>query len=324
MRMSLLDQLEPHARVYMQRILQTGGKPLPQLSLEAARQYMRDSQTAPIDHPSVNVRIVDNDGIRLTIFRPASLADQVLPAVLYLHGGGWVLGGVDTHARIVRELALRARAAVIVPEYSLSPEVHFPIALEQCYAAALWTIKEGPAHAIDPTRLAVAGDSAGGNLAAAVALRAAKREDVALKLQVLLCPALQAGSSPPSYEEFGQGLNLTREGMEWFWSQYVPDPQRHSDPEVSPLQANDADLRKLCPALIITAECDVLRDEGEKYAHRLAELGIEVTAMRALGTLHNFYVIDALQESGPARSVLYLVGEALRKALQPTGIDERQ
>jgi acetyl esterase len=323
MRMSLLDQLEPHARAYMQRILQTGGKPLPQLSLEAARQYMRDSQTTPIAHASVDVRVVDNQGVRLTIFRPAGLADQILPAVLYLHGGGWVLGGVDTHARIVRELALRARAAVIVPEYSLSPEVHFPVALEQCYAAALWATKEGPAHGIDPTRLAVAGDSAGANLAAAVALRAAKRKDLALKLQVLLCPALQASSAFPSCEEFAQGLNLTREGMEWFWLQYVPDPQQHSDPEVSPLHATDADLRNLCPAVIITAECDVLRDEGEKYAHRLAELSVEVTAMRALGTLHNFYVIDALQESGPARSVLHLVGEALRRALQSTNLDER-
>lgn len=321
--MSLLNQLEPHAREYMQRIVDAGGKPLPQLSIEAARQYMRDSQTAPLEHVSVSVRVFDNQGVRLTVVRPADADDQILPALLYLHGGGWVLGGVDTHARIVRELALRARAAVIVPEYSLSPEVRFPVALDQCYGAALWVIKEGASHRIDPTRLAVAGDSAGGNLAAAVALRAAKQRDFALQLQILLCPALLADRSVPSYEEFARGLNLTRDDMEWFWSQYVPDPRQHSDSQVSPLHATDADLRILCPAVIITAECDVLRDEGEKYAHRLAKAGVEVTAMRALGTLHNFYVIDALQSSGPARSALHLVGHALSRALYATHVDER-
>ena len=321
--MSLLDQLEPHAREYMQRILDAGGRPLPQLSIEVARQYMRDSQTEPIEHLSVRVRAFENRGVRLTLVRPADADDQVLPALIYMHGGGWILGGVDTHARIVRELALRACAAVIVPEYSLSPEVRFPVALDQCYGAALWAMKEGVSHHIDPKRLAVAGDSAGGNLVAAVALRAAQREDVALLLQVLLCPALLADSSLPSYEAFGQGLNLTRYDMEWFWSQYVPDLRQHGDAQVSPLLATDADLRNLCPAVIITAECDVLRDEGEKYAHRLAKAGVEVTAMRALGTLHNFCVIDALQRSGPARSALHLVGQALSRALHATHVNER-
>lgn len=322
--MSLLDRLEPHAREYMLRMFRSGGKPLPQLSVEAARQFMRDSQTAPIEHPLVEVNVVENAGVRLTIFRPADKGNEMLPCVLYLHGGGWVLGGVDTHARIVRELALQARAAVVVPEYSLSPEVHFPVALEQCYAAALWVSAEGRANRIDAVRLAVAGDSAGGNLAAALALRATKRGEIDLRLQVLLCPVLQGTSDTASYAEFGEGLNLTREGMEWFWSQYAPNAEQRMHPEASPLHADDAELKKLCAAVIVTAECDVLRDEGERYAHRLAEAGVEVTAMRALGTLHNFYVIDELQESGPAKSVLHLVGEALRHALRLTSGDETE
>jgi acetyl esterase/lipase len=319
--MSLPGQLEPHAREYM---LRSDGKSLPQLSVETARQSMRDSQTTPIEHPSIEIKVVENAGVRLTIFRPADTGDEMLPGILYLHGGGWVLGGVDTHARIVHELALHARAAVVVPEYSLSPEVHFPVALEQCYAAGLWVSAEGRAHGIDGMRLAVVGDSAGGNLAAALALRAAKRGEIVLRLQVLLCPVLQGTSATPSYAEFGQGLNLTREDMEWFWSQYAPDAEQRMHPEASPLHADDAELKKLCSAVIVTAECDVLRDEGERYAHRLTEAGVEVTAMRALGTLHNFYVIDELQESGPAKSVLHLVGEALRNALRSTNGDERQ
>lgn len=322
--MSLREQLEPHAREYMLRMLRSGDKPLPQLSIDAARQYMRDSQSTPIEHVSLEIKVVENAGIQLTVFRPAETGDEILPCILYLHGGGWVLGGVDTHARIVRELALRARAVVVVPEYSLSPEVHFPVALDQCYAAALWTTTEGRNYGIDGTRVAVAGDSAGGNLAAALALRASKRRDIVLQLQVLLCPVLQGTSATPSYAEFGQGLNLTRDGMEWFWSQYAPDPEQRMDAEVSPLRADNTELEKLCPALIVTAECDVLRDEGELYAHRLAEAGVEVTAMRALGTLHNFYVIDELQESGPAKAVLHLVGKALRTALHSTDGDERQ
>ena len=169
-----------------------------------------------------------------------------------MHGGGWVLGGIETHARIVREVALRAEAAVVFPHYALSPEARFPVAVDQCYAAARWVQAHGSEHAIDGSRMAVAGDSAGGNLAAAVALLMVQRGGLALRLQALMCPALQASSGTSSYREFAEGLNLTREAMEWFWSQYVPDPALRYQLMTSPLQAPLADLSQVAPAVIVT------------------------------------------------------------------------
>ncbi|WP_263366501.1 alpha/beta hydrolase [Edaphobacter bradus] len=313
--MSLLHRLEPGARAYMQRLIHEDGEPLQLLSVEAARQYMRDSQPTPLEHVSVSIKAVDAAGIPLTIVRPAQ-APGPLPAVLYLHGGGWMLGGIETHARIVRELALRAEAAVVFPHYALAPETRFPVAVEQCCSAARWVQSHGSEHVIDETRMAVAGDSAGGNLAAAVALLMARHNGPALRLQALMCPALQASTTTSSYEEFADGLNLTREAMEWFWNKYVPDVAQRLEPTVSPLQAALSDLSQVAPAVIITAECDVLRDDGERYAQRLADAGVAVTAMRLLGTIHNFPIIDDLQESGPAVTALRVVGDALRTALR--------
>jgi acetyl esterase len=315
-------QLEPHARSYVLRLIEDGGEPLPQLSLEAARQVMRSTQTTPLEHSTIEVETLRHEGLEVTIVRPANSRDT-LPAVLYLHGGGWVLGGVETHARIVRELALRVQAAIVVPEYALSPEARFPVALDQCYKAAQWLEAEGGAHNIDGTRLAVAGDSAGGNLAAALCLRSACCGGPKFRLQALLCPALQASSATDSYREFAEGLNLTLETMAWFWDQYVPDTEQRLNPEVSPILSDSANLIRVAPALIITAECDVLRDEGERYAQLLMGAGVEVTALRFLGTLHNFLVIDALRESGPSVAALGVTADRLRRSLHEKDVDER-
>jgi acetyl esterase len=311
--MNILDQLEPHARAYVETLLSAGGKPLPELSVEAARQSMRDRQRTPLEHPSIAVETTEAAGVTLTIIRPAHLAGR-LPAVLYMHGGGWVLGGIDTHARLVRELALRSNAAIVFPHFALSPESRFPIAYEQCIAALKWLREHAAGHAIDPACLGIAGDSAGANLAAAVALQDAGAEPC-LRLQALLCPVLLAPTETGSYAEFANGLNLTREGMRWYWDNYTPDASVRSDPRISPLLASDEALARVAPALVITAECDVLRDEGEAYARRLARAGVPVTALRFLGAIHNFYVLDALADSGPSQSALRITGDALKAAL---------
>lgn len=312
--MSLLERLEPGARGYMERLIREGGKPLPELSVEEARQFMRDNQTTSLAHDSVLIERVDTAGLPLTIVRPVQ-AGASLPAVLYLHGGGWVLGGIETHARIVREIALRAQAAVVFPHYALAPEARYPVAVEQCYAAAQWIRMRGADHGIERSRMAVAGDSAGGNLAAAVALLAVQRGGPEIRLQALMCPVLQAPSKTGSYEEFAEGLNLTREAMQWFCGQYVPDATMWREPAASPLNASLSDLSRVAPAVIVTAECDVLRDEGELYAHRLIEAGGRVAAMRLLGTIHNFTVIDDLRDSEPAITAMQVVGDALWAAL---------
>lgn len=311
--MSILDRLEPHSRAFVETLLSAGGKPLQQLTVEDARQAMRNRQRTPLEHPSIAVETTQAAGVTLTIVRPAVLSGQ-LPAVLYMHGGGWVVGGIDTHARVVRELALRSDAAIVFPHFALSPEARFPVALDQCTAALKWLREHAATQAIDPTRLAIAGDSAGANLAAVIALQDAAAEPK-LRLQALLCPVLLPPTDTGSYAEFATGLNLTREGMQWYWDHYAPDASQRSDPRIAPLLASDDALSHTAPALIITAECDVLRDEGEAYAHRLAQAGVPVTAMRFLGTIHNFYVHDALADSGPTQSALRITADALKSAL---------
>lgn len=312
--MSLLDRLDPVARAYMEKLVREGGKPLAELTVEEARQYMRESQTTSVEHPAVSVRNADADGVPVTIVAPAG-TDGLLPAVLYLHGGGWVLGGIETHARIVHEIALGAEAAVVFPHYTLAPEARFPVAIEQCYAAAQWMQTHGRRYGIDAGRIAVAGDSAGANLAAAVAQRAGEHRGPPFHLQVLMCPALRSPVKTGSYEEFAEGLNLTREDMQWFWKMYVPDRTLWREPAAAPLNASSETLARVAPAVILTAECDVLRDDGELYARRLFEAGVQVTAMRLLGTLHNFTVIDDLSESRPALCAMRIVNDALWTAL---------
>jgi acetyl esterase len=311
--MSILDQLEPHTRAYMEKLFSAGGKPLQELSVEAARQFMRDRQRTPLEHPSIAIETTEAAGVILTIVRPAHLAGPS-PAVLYMHGGGWVLGGIDTHARLVRELALRSNAAIVFPHFALSPESRFPVAFEQCVTVLKWLREHAADHAIDPTRLAIAGDSAGANLAAAVALQDTSAE-FRLRLQALLCPVLLTPADTGSYAEFADGLNLTRDAMRWFWDHYIPDAGLRTDPRISPALASDDALARVTSALVITAECDVLRDEGEAYAHRLARACVPVTAIRFLGTIHNFHVLDDLADSGPSQSALRITGDALKAAL---------
>ena len=294
--------------------LADGARPPSETGVETARQLMRASQATPLEHESIAIERVEAAGLTLTIVRPRQ-AEEQLPAVLYMHGGGWVLGGIETHARVVRELALRADVAIVFPHFSLAPEARFPVALEQCYRALRWIEAHGAEHRIDAGSIAVAGDSAGGNLAAAVALLAVQRGGPRLQLQALVCPVTQPSFHTGSYDEFATGLNLTRESMEWFWNQYVPDAARRLEPAISPLWAPLTDLADIAPAAIVTAECDVLRDDGELYARRLLEAGVTVSAIRCLGTIHNFPVVDDLQRTQPAITALRFVGAALKEAL---------
>lgn len=311
--MSVFDPLEPHSRAFMEALQRAGGKPLQELSVAEARRGMHNRQATPLAHPSITFETIEAAGVTVTIVRPAQLAGP-LPAVLHMHGGGWVIGGIETHSRLVRELAIYSNAAIVFPHYALAPEFPYPVALDQCMAVLQWLRSEGASHAIDPARLAVSGDSAGGNLAAVIAM-----EDTAaasrLRLQALLCPIVLPPTDVGSYAEYANGLNLTRAGMHWFWDHYVPDASLRTNPRISPMLAGDDALAQAPPALIVTAECDVLRDEAEAYARRLVQLGVHVTAVRFLGTLHNFYLQDALANSGPTRSALHLIGNALKEAL---------
>lgn len=219
--------------------------------------------------------------------------------------------GFSATSTLTREWWRKLRSGRALPSYLWStrepPETRFPAALEQCYRALAWTAEQGPSAGLDGARPIVAGDSAGGNLAAAVALLAARRGGPEIRLQALLYPVMDCDFTTASYRDFGAGLNLDGAGMRWFWDRYLPDPALRMDPLASPLRASPAELAKMPPALVITAECDVLREEGEAFARRLASAGVPVAAARFPGTLHGFMMIDQLAQSTQALAAMDLL-----------------
>ncbi|MFD7409663.1 alpha/beta hydrolase [Streptomyces sp. NPDC059866] len=267
-----------------------------------------------VDEKWIAVSGGPNGSVAVRIVRPKG-AVGALPAILCIHGFGWVFGSAHTHDRLVRELAVGAQAAAIFPEYTLSPEVRYPVALEECYAVARWVAHRGADHGIDPTRLAVAGDSEGGNLGTALTLLAKERGDVSFVQQVLFYPVTDANFDTRSYRRFAKGYFLGREAMRWFWDQYAPDESQRAQITASPLRATEEQLAGLPPALVITAEADVVRDEGEAYAAKLRAAGVAVTATRYKGVIHDFVALTPLSSTSAARGAITQAVLALRQAL---------
>jgi acetyl esterase/lipase len=235
--------------------------------------------------------------------------------ILYMHGGGWVLGNAGTHDRLVRELAVGARAAVVFVEYDRSPEARYPVAIEQGYATAQWITREGASNGLDPERIAVAGDSVGGNMTAALALMASGRGDVRFVQQSMYYPVTDAAMDTGSYEQFAEGYFLTAKAMAWFWDAYAPEVERRSEPYASPLRASDEQLASLPPAFVIVDEADVLRDEGEAYAARLRAAGVAVTTVRYDGITHDFMMLNPLSDTHATRAAVAQAVSTLRDAL---------
>jgi acetyl esterase len=258
--------------------------------------------------------------ISIRIVRPEG-ATRVLPVVMYFHGGGWVLNDQNTYDRLIREIANGAEAAVVFVNYTRSPEARYPVAVEEAYAATHWVAVNGAAVNLDGSRLAVAGDSSGGNMATVVALLAKERGGPDIKYQVLFYPTVDADFDTDSYRQFAEGPFLTREAMKWFWNHYAPKVAVRTEPTASPLRASIGQLQGLPSAFILTAEFDVLRDEGEAYARRLSEAGVTVTAVRYLGTIHAFTVLNALSETPAASAAIDQANSVLRRVFaEGTGL----
>ncbi|MER5202393.1 alpha/beta hydrolase [Streptomyces sp. NPDC002825] len=252
--------------------------------------------------------------VRVRVVRPADSTGEI-PVVLFLHGLGWVLGDAGTHERLVRAFALGTDAAVVFVEYERAPEARYPVAVEQCYAVAKWLGERGGELGLDGSRMAAVGDSAGGNLVAALTLLAKERGGVRLLQQVLICPVTDADFDTPSYREFADGYFLGRETMRWFWDQYLPDAGQRSRATASPLRASLEQLAGLPPALVVTSEADVVRDEGEAYAAKLRAAGVPVVSLRYQGTIHGFLVLDRLRDTESARAALLQVLDTVHVAL---------
>ena len=307
--------LEPEAR----RLADATAQPpyFYEMTPEQARKVLDDVQAQPIALPEVdetwiNVPAEVGD-VRARIVKPIG-ATGLLPAVLYIHGGGWVLGNAGTHDRLVRDLAVGADAAVVFVEYDRSPEARYPVAIEQAYATARWVVAHGAEHGIDATRLAVAGDSVGGNMTAAVAILAKQRGDVTFCHQSMYYPVTDAAQDTASYREFADGPFLLAKSMAWFWDAYLPDEGRRSEITASPLRATVAELAGLPEAFLIVDENDVLRDEGEAYARKLIEAGVRTTTVRHNATIHDFMMLNPLRTSAASTGAIEQAVHVLRHA----------
>ncbi len=308
-------RLEPEAQAFADAaakppFLFTFGPQKGRIALDEAQSGQ--VSTLPVDIEDLTIADGPSAQVTLRILRPLN-APATLPVIVYIHGAGWVFGSKQTHDRLVRELSVGAGTAVVFPEYSLCPEARYPTALEECYSVVKWVAERGQEHGMDPQRLAVAGDSVGGNMTAAVMLLSRERGGPDVRLQLLFYPVTDAAFDTASYHQFAEGYHLRRDAMMWFWDQYTRNPGERNEITASPLRACTQQLKGLPPALVITAEADVLRDEGEAYANKLREAGVRVTGVRFQGTIHDFVMLNALAHTAATRGAIALATAWLRE-----------
>ncbi len=310
--------LEPAAQAFVDA---TSEPPfLYQLTPEEGRKAVDGVQDQEIFKPAIDEEWIEIEGgptgtVKARIVKPAG-STETLPVILYTHGAGWVFGDAHTHDRLVRDLAVGVNAAVVFPEYDRSPEVHYPVANEQSYAVAQWVTSRGAEKNLDASRIAVAGDSVGGNMAIALTLMAKERGDVSFVSQVLFYPVTDANFDTPSYDEYAVGYFLAKDGMKWFWDQYTTSEADRAEITASPLRATTEQLTGLPPALIINAAADVLHDDGARYADKLRAAGVPVTHVTYSAIIHDFVMVNSLHDTYAAKAAVAQAVAALKDALR--------
>jgi acetyl esterase len=274
----------------------------------------------PVDVSGVTIteRTISENGqsVKLYIMKPDKLTETP-PVLLFIHGGVWIAGDFENHKRLVRDLVVGSRAAAVFVEYTPIPDAVFPTQIEQNYAAAKWVAQHGAEIGLDGSRIAVAGNSVGGDMSAALTLMAKDRAGPNIRLQVLLIPATDTDFETGSYRSFDTGRFLARAFMQFGWNIYAPDKNTRNNPYAVPMRASIDQLRGLPPALVITAENDPLRDEGEAYARKLKEAGVAVIATRYNGTIHDFVLLNRLNDVPSTKAALKQASESIREALKP-------
>ncbi|MCI3911994.1 alpha/beta hydrolase [Pseudomonas viridiflava] len=312
--------VEHNTQAFLDALNSGTGKPIEQLSPKDARAVLVGAQsgvklTLPKADVSEKTIKVDGQSISLNIVRPAGVKGT-LPVFMFFHGGGWVLGDFQTHERLVRDLVAGSGAVAVFVNYTPSPEAHYPTAINQAYAATRWVAEHGKEINVDGKRLAVAGNSVGGNMAAVVALMAKEKGTPALRYQVLLWPVTDANFNTASYDQYAEGHFLTRNMMKWFWHNYTTDAAQRNEIYASPLRATTEQLKGLPPALVQTASADVLRDEGEAYARKLDQAGVPVTAVRYNGMIHDYGLLNVVSQVPAVRSAMLQASEELKTHLK--------
>ena len=309
--------VEHNTQAFLEVLAKGGGQPLETLSTVEARNVLigaqKDAKLPPADVTEKTIT-VNGKPLQLTVVRPAG-AKGVLPAFMFFHGGGWILGDYPTHERFVRDLVADSGAAAVFVNYTPSPEARYPIAIQEAYAATQWVAEHGEQIQVDGKRLAVTGNSVGGNMAAVVALMAKANGGPTLRAQVLFWPVTNASFENASYDEFANDHFLTKGMMKWFWDAYITDPKQRQEIYASPLLATPEQLKGLPPTLVLTAEKDVLRDEGEAYARKLDAAGVNVVATRYSGMIHDFGLLNVLSAVPTTRVALHQASEELKLRL---------
>jgi acetyl esterase len=304
---ALAQALDPGTQTFIDAL--AGAKPVYTLPIADARNVLAGAQKSvavKLAPATVQDRVLNlgpTGRTRVRVYRPIG-ARGALPVVIYTHGGGWVLGDKNTHERLVRELTAGAKVISVFVDYERSPEARYPVAIEQVYATLDYVARHPAEFGADKGRIAIAGDSVGGNMTAVIALLAKERKGPALSAQLLFYPVTDASMSSQSYKDFAQGPWLTKAGMEWFWDQYLPDASKRADVHVSPINATSDQLRGLPRTLLIVNENDVLRDEGELHGRKLAAAGVNVTSVRYNGTIHDFMMLNAIAGTPAARGAV--------------------
>ncbi|MGO0692875.1 alpha/beta hydrolase [Pseudomonas guariconensis] len=312
--------IETTTQGFLQALAAGGGKPLETLSPKDARGVLTGAQASvKVDVSGIQIERrsiqVDSQALEIRVIRPQGAKGE-LPVFMFFHGGGWVLGDYPTHERLIRDLVVGSGAAAVYVDYTPSPEAQFPTAINQAYAATRWVAENGKHIGVDGSRLAVVGNSVGGNMAAVVAIKAKEAGTPKLRFQALLWPVTDANFNNGSYNQFAEGHFLTRNMMQWFWDSYTTDPRQRNDIHASPLRASLDQLKGLPPALVQTAEMDVLRDEGEAYARKLEAAGVPVTAVRYNGMIHDFGLLNVLSQVPGTRSALDQAAQAIKQHLK--------
>lgn len=315
MKSNRLD-LDPITQQFVDKLNQSNAPPIYELSPIDARKVLSKIQDMnvhkqPVDIEDIMISVNDSRNISIRIMRPKADFDKCLPVVIYYHGGGWVLGDMNTHDRLIREITVGAGVALVFVNYTPSPEAQYPVPIQEAYTAALYIVENAQYLHLNVNRLAIMGDSVGGNMATVVTMLATENRNFDVHLQILLYPVTDANFDTESYHKFANGPWLTRRAMQWFWDNYLPDVSRRSEYTASPLRASLSQLRRMPKTLIITDD-DVLRDEGEAYADRLSHAGVFVERARYLETIHDFAMLNPLADSPATRAVVNQVISTLR------------
>lgn len=312
--------IDSHTKAFLHALNNSGGAPLETLSPKDARAVLVNAQASvkvDISGITITEKTITQDGqtVKIHIVRPEG-AKATLPVFMFFHGGGWVLGDFPTHLRLVRDLVVTSGAAAVFVDYTPSPEAHYPVAINQAYAATKWVAAHGKEINVDGSRLAVAGNSVGGNMAAVVALMAKDKNGPAIKFQLLLWPVTDANFETESYNQYAEQRFLTKNAMIWFWDNYTTNLAERKEIYASPLQASLEQLKGLPPALVQTAENDVLRDEGEAYARKMDAAGVKVSLVRYNGTIHDYGLLNPIANTPSTRSAMLQAGNELKAHLK--------